>query len=163
MIRATLLVTIALAASAASVSAAEPPRDRLAFIVGDWTIEGRETSFREVCEWFPGRSHVICNSESRRNSGTTRGVSVFSYSDDKKRHVYYHYGSSGAVAAMDVFPDGKSLVHGEKIVARSHPRAGGMTPLATMVRISEQTSTKVARGKTRPTALLRRAAEGGEQ
>lgn len=117
MIRATLLFTIALVASTASVSAAEPPRDLLAFIVGDWTIERRETSFRELCEWYPGRSHVVCNSESRRETGTSRGVSVFSYSDEKKHHVYYHYGSSGAVAAMDVFTDGKSLVAtGEKIV-----------------------------------------------
>lgn len=114
MIRATLLFTIALVASAA---AAEPPRDLLAFIVGDWTIEGREASFREVCEWFPGRSHVVCNSESRRDKGTSHGVSVFSYSEVEKRHLYYHYGSSGVVATMDVFPDGKSLVAtGERIV-----------------------------------------------
>lgn len=116
MVRATLLITIALVASSASVSAAEP-RERLAFLVGDWTIEGREASFREVCEWFPGRSHVVCNSESRRDTGTSRGVSVLSYSDEKKRHVYYHYGSSGAVSVMDIFTDGNSLVAtGQKIV-----------------------------------------------
>ena len=109
MIRAALFFTIALVAFPASVAAAEP-RELLAFLVGDWTIEGRETSFREVCDWFHGRSHIVCNSESRRDKGTSRGVSVLSYSDEKKRHVYYYYGSSGVVVAMDVFTDGKSLI-----------------------------------------------------
>lgn len=47
MTRATPLITIALVASAASVSAAEP-RERLAFLVGDATIAGRETSVRDA-------------------------------------------------------------------------------------------------------------------
>jgi hypothetical protein len=97
------LILLLFAAIAATASAADDPKEKLSRFVGDWTLEGREATFRETCEWFHNRSHVVCNSESKRAAGVGRGVSVFSYSESKKRLVYYHYGSSGVVAEMDVF------------------------------------------------------------
>jgi hypothetical protein len=100
MRRSLLLLLFAITAAA---FAEEDPKAKLSRFIGDWTVEGKETTFRETCEWFHNRSHVVCNSESKRASGIGRGVSVFSYSEAKKRLVYYHYGSSGVVAEMDVF------------------------------------------------------------
>ncbi|HEU5161786.1 MAG TPA: hypothetical protein VFV54_01450 [Thermoanaerobaculia bacterium] len=90
-------------------AAAVNPRDSLAMLEGEWTIEGKEAWFRESCAWYEGRSHMVCTSESRRASGVRRGVSVMSYSENAKRLVYYHYGSSGAVVALDLFVEGGVL------------------------------------------------------
>lgn len=109
MIRLAASMTILLV-SCVSVAGAESPRDRLGWLIGTWTIEGRESSFTEVCDWFHHRSHVVCNSESRGTSGVRKGVSVISYSDLKKRFLYYHYGSSGVAVEMDVFIEGHSLM-----------------------------------------------------
>jgi hypothetical protein len=96
-------VVLILTLQSGIAAAAESPRELLSMMVGTWTQEGREDTFTETCAWFHNRSHVVCNSESRRASGTSRGVSVFSYSDEKQRFVYYHYGSSGVAVEMDVF------------------------------------------------------------
>lgn len=109
MIRFAICLIVLLAALP-QANGADHPRERLDMIIGDWTIEGREGSFSEVCQWFHNRSHVVCNSESKSNSGVSRGVSVFSYSETKERFVYYHYGSSGVAEGMDVFTDGRSLL-----------------------------------------------------
>lgn len=91
------------AADEAVASAEVAAREKLAFIVGAWTIEGMEDTFNETCEWFHNRSHVVCNSEERSTDGVSRGVSVFSWSPRLGRYLYYHYGSSGAAHALDVF------------------------------------------------------------
>lgn len=98
-----------------TTAAAESPRELLSFLAGSWTVEGREDSFTETCTWFQNRTHMVCNSESRRPKGTSRGVSVFSYAEDKKRFLYYHYGSSGVAVAMDVFlRDGRMYATAER-------------------------------------------------
>ena len=93
-----------------AVAAEENPRDRLSMVVGDWTIAGREETFREVCEWFHNKSHVVCNSENRGPKGTRKGVSVFSYSDVDGRYSYFHYGSSGVAVAQDIFFQGDTMI-----------------------------------------------------
>jgi hypothetical protein len=117
-----------------AANAAENPRELLSMIAGDWTVEGREDSFRETCEWFHNRSHLVCTSESRRPAGTSRGVSVFSYSEAKGRFLYYHYGSSGVAVAMDAFlRDGSLFATAERQAGtdllreqvRMTPRADG--------------------------------------
>lgn len=89
---------------------AEHPRERLSMLVGDWTIEGRQDSFREVCEWYHKQSHVVCNSESSGPKGIRKGVSVFSYSEELGRYAYYHYGSSGVAVAQRIFFQGTTLI-----------------------------------------------------
>lgn len=92
-----------------AVPATAAPRDALGILEGAWTIAGMEDSYLEVCRWFDDRSHMVCSSESREASGTKRGVSVFSYSEEQERFLYYRYGSSGRVTAQDVFIDGATL------------------------------------------------------
>lgn len=92
-------------------------RERLAMLEGEWTVDGRQASFRETCEWFAERSHLVCSSESRGSSGVRKGVSVMSYLDERKRFVYYHYGSSGGIQALDLFVrDGTLRATGEREV-----------------------------------------------
>jgi hypothetical protein len=109
-LRAGLVATLAAcavesgaAADEALATADAAAREKLAFIIGTWTIEGMEDTFTETCEWFHNRSHVVCNSEERSADGVSKGVSVFSWSPRLGRHLYYHYGSSGAAHPMDVF------------------------------------------------------------
>ena len=110
MVRLVIFTFVSFIACAPALGA-DDPRERLGWIVGSWTIEGREDSFREVCGWFHGRSHVVCNSESRNAAGTLRkGVTVISWSEEKKRFVYYYYGSTGVTVAMDIFVEGRSLI-----------------------------------------------------
>lgn len=89
---------------------AEDPRERLSMLVGDWTIEGRQDSFREVCEWYHKQSHVVCSSESSGPKGIRKGVSVFSYSEATGRYAYYHYGSSGVAVAQRIFFQGNTMI-----------------------------------------------------
>ena len=109
MLRAASLLYLTVLV-AVPLGAEESPRERLEMLEGDWTIEGKEATFRETCAWFDQRSHIVCNSESRRTSGVKRGVSVLSYSDEKKRFLYYSYGDSGGAAALDVFIEGGTLI-----------------------------------------------------
>jgi hypothetical protein len=119
MLRTTTLMVFLLALSPGSSHAqpapesAPKPVEQLAFLIGDWTIEGREATFSETCAWFRNRSHVVCQSTTSKSSG----VSVFSYAVEKQRLVYYHYGSSGAAVAMDVFTDSRSLVGTREVTA----------------------------------------------
>ena len=105
-----LLIFAFAAAFATPLFSADAPRDRLGMLIGDWTIEGREDSFREVCEWFHERAHVVCNSETRGPKSVRRGVSVFSYSEATKSFSYYHYGSSGVAVAQRIFFQGETMI-----------------------------------------------------
>lgn len=111
------LVALVFLIAAPFPATAENVRERLAMLEGEWTLEGREASFRETCEWFEGRSHMVCTSESRGAKGVRKGISVMSYSDEKKRFLYYHYASSGVVQALDLFLErGLLLATGERSV-----------------------------------------------
>jgi hypothetical protein len=99
------------------VPQAVPARERLKMIEGDWTVEGKEATFRETCEWFGPRAHLVCSSEIRGKGGVRRGVSVMSYSEESGRFLYYHYGHSGVVQALDLFLDeGQLRATGEREV-----------------------------------------------
>jgi hypothetical protein len=133
MSKAAMSVLILLVA--VSAVAQESPRERLQMLEGEWTLEGREDTFRETCSWFHKRSHMVCNSESRKADGTFgRGVTVMSWSEEKQRFLYFHYGSSGRTVAHDLFlrdgvlygtgerPEGTDLV---RFQVRMAPRADG--------------------------------------
>jgi len=64
-------------------------------LVGSWTIEGREGTYLETCDWYHGKRHIVCNTESRRRDGTTsHGMSILSYIPDQG-YVYTGIGSLG--------------------------------------------------------------------
>lgn len=104
----TLFLTVLLVPHAYSAGV-DNPRERLSFLIGEWTIEGREDSLRDTCAWFHNRSHVLCTAETRAASGLKKSVSVFSYSEELGHYLYYHYGSSGVVAAQAAFFVGETL------------------------------------------------------
>ena len=112
-----IVVSVLVLALGSVAARGEDVRERLQMLEGDWTLEGREATFRETCAWFPRRSHMVCNSESHGKSGVRNGVSVMSYADEKQRFVYYHYGSSGVVQALDLFlEEGVLRATGERLV-----------------------------------------------
>lgn len=64
--------------------AQEPLRDEgysaLEGLVGSWTIAGKEGSYLETCDWYDGRYHIVCNTESKRKDGSiARGMSILSF------------------------------------------------------------------------------------
>ena len=62
--------------------AAERPAgyDNLQHFVGRWTEQGNEKTFLEVCDWFDGKFHVVCNAERKRPDGTVgRSLSILTY------------------------------------------------------------------------------------
>ena len=79
--------------------AQEPPRHEgysaLEGLVGSWTIAGREGSYLETCDWYDGRHHIICTTESKRKDGSiARGMSILSFIPDQG-YVYTGIGNRG--------------------------------------------------------------------
>jgi len=79
--------------------AQEPPRHEgyaaLEGLVGSWTIAGREGEYLEVCDWYDGKRHIVCNTESKRKDGSTsRGMSILGFVPDQG-YVYTGIGNRG--------------------------------------------------------------------
>ena len=93
-------------------SAPEPVRasgfDRLSPLVGRWTIKGSEETFLEVCRWYSGNFHIVCETESKHSDGSVgRGMSILSYLPDQDSYTYYGIGGNGRNETMSgVFRDG---------------------------------------------------------
>lgn len=87
----------ALVAAAPLQAGVHPPEveKRLSFIVGDWTIEGAERTFRETCKWYAGRSFVVCNSVDRESGKPELSVSILGWSAASRNYTYHHYGQDG--------------------------------------------------------------------
>lgn len=93
MIIGPALISLAAAqAASAGVHAAEIEA-RLAPLVGDWTIPGREASDRETCEWYRNRSFVVCPSTDRSDNSMSQNVLGFSAIEG--RFTDHNYGSAG--------------------------------------------------------------------
>jgi hypothetical protein len=76
--------------------------------VGHWTLEGKEGNYLEVCEWYHGQFHIVCNTESKRADGSTgHSLSILSYVPDQG-YVYTGIGSKGRYETMQggTFVDG---------------------------------------------------------
>lgn len=78
---------------------------RLAMIVGDWTIEGMENSYREICSWYGDRSFVVCDTTDA--SDNTASVSVIGYSQRDGHYTYHNYSKSGSSRSEIAFPIGE--------------------------------------------------------
>jgi len=64
-------------------------------LVGSWTIAGRESSYLETCGWYDGKRHIICNTESKQDDGSTsHGMSILSFVPEQG-YVYTGIGSRG--------------------------------------------------------------------
>lgn len=80
-------------------SAQEPPRHAgyaaLEGFVGSWTVPGQEDTYLETCDWYHGKRHIVCNTESRREDGSmSYSMSILSFVPDQG-YVYTGIGSRG--------------------------------------------------------------------
>ena len=100
--------------------------DPLSPLVGRWTIKGSEETYLEVCRWFDGNFHLVCETENKRPDGSIgRGMSILGYLPDKDSYTYYGIGSNGRNETMSgVFRDGileftaEAEDHGGTLVSR---------------------------------------------
>ena len=97
-------------------------RGRLEAFVGSWTVLGQEDTFSEKCEWYHGKSFIVCNSEERKPDGVFKGVSVLGYSELTGTYTYYNYNSTGGSRALIGFAKsdewrftGERLVRGDMV------------------------------------------------
>jgi hypothetical protein len=64
-------------------------------LVGRWSIAGKEGTYLEICDWYDGRRHIICNTEAKREDGSTaRGMSILSFVPGQG-YVYTGIGNQG--------------------------------------------------------------------
>ena len=100
------LAVVCVMTAAPAVAGVHPPEveQRLSIAVGDWTIEGMEGAYRETCDWYPGRSFVVCNTVEREKGQESRSVSILGWSAQDRTYTYHHYGDSGRSRSERGFP-----------------------------------------------------------
>lgn len=91
-----LLFAVAVASSALAQEAVRHEGySPLEGLVGRWTIAGREATYVEACDWYHGKRHIVCKTESKRKDGSvSHGMSILSFVPEQG-YVYTGIGSSG--------------------------------------------------------------------
>ncbi|HSC29747.1 MAG TPA: DUF1579 family protein [Vicinamibacterales bacterium] len=89
-----------------------PEHQRLGYFVGKWTSEGEmkpgpmgpggKMTSTDACEWYDGRFAVICRSDGKSPMGTSKSLSIMSYSPEEKIYTYYATDSSGMMTMTTV-------------------------------------------------------------
>ncbi len=74
-------------------------QQRLAFIVGSWTIDGNEKTYIETCDWIQG-NHLQCMSTDSEDGKARKSVSYITYSASEKVYVYYGLYSKGSTRTL---------------------------------------------------------------
>ena len=85
----------------------EDPYSKLAFFEGKWTVEGQESTYLEVCEWFQNRRFLICKTEDKEGGTSTWGMSIFGYSRETNAYTHTLFGS-GPVRTIHGWLGGRS-------------------------------------------------------
>ena len=97
---ALLLFGSAHAATAQEAPGRLPDYDRLQHFVGRWTERGNEKTFVEVCAWFDGNFHVVCNAERKRAGASIgRSLSILSYVPGEG-YVHVGIGNKGSYETL---------------------------------------------------------------
>ena len=115
-----------MAQTSASMTVRAPGYDRLSALVGRWTIKGSEEKYVEVCRWYDGNFHIICETENKRADGTVgHGMSILGYLPDKDTYTYHGIGSKGRNETMSgIFADGvleftaEAVDNGKVVISR---------------------------------------------
>jgi hypothetical protein len=71
-----------------------PEQQRLSVFLGQWTVEGSEATYLEICNRIQG-AHIQCISASKENTRVDSSVSYLSYSLLEKTYIYYGLYPSG--------------------------------------------------------------------
>ena len=118
--RSMLMSGVLLACSQPAFAGVHPQEveQRLSFIVGDWTIEGAEATYRENCEWYAERSFVVCNTVDRENGQPVHSVSIIGWSAATRNYTYHHYNQSGRSRSETCFANSQKRPHLSRPTAR---------------------------------------------
>jgi hypothetical protein len=98
----------ALAAMAAppALERVHPPavEAHLAPLVGDWTREGKEATYRDHCVWYDRRAYVVCSLTD--TSSGLRLEAILGYSKEEARFTYQSYSNGGSSETQNGYPLG---------------------------------------------------------
>lgn len=127
------LVAMLMVGAAPAVASTHPVdvEKRLAFLVGDWTLEGASKTYREQCVWYRNRAFVVCSAEDKK-SGTV-AQTIYGYSRLRERFTYQHYNSNGAVVFQLGFPSGEEGI----VYTDERPSSGGVARVQTTIEPDE--------------------------
>lgn len=95
-----LAVGLVLGAACCTAPAAEPPRSALEFFRGEWTIAGQESTYRETCEWLPGRGFLACTADDRSQAEPSVSLGIFGYSEAEGAYTYSGFNGSGTQRSL---------------------------------------------------------------
>lgn len=116
---------------------AHPPEveTQLSFLAGDWTMKGKEGSYRDHCTWFDDRSFIVCDTTDGRPGGH-HSIAVIGWSAAERHFTYQQYDNSGrsrtercfANAAKGITCLGAARTTEGLVETRSHiqPNAAGL-------------------------------------
>ena len=117
---------VGLAQTSASMTTRPSGYDQLSSLIGRWTIKGSEEKYVEVCRWYDGNFHIICETENKRTDGTVgHGMSILGYLPNKDTYTYHGIGSKGRNETMSgTFADGvleftaEAIDNGATVISR---------------------------------------------
>lgn len=97
---AAAVFSMSAAAAHAEQQSADDPYSKLAFFEGQWTVEGQESTYKEVCEWFPNRRFLICKAEDKEGGTPEWSMSIFGHSAEKRAYTHTLFGGSGSIRTI---------------------------------------------------------------
>ena len=92
------VITGTLVLATTSASAGVHPSEienRLAFIVGDWTVAGADSVYSDNCQWFDDKSFVVCDTRDARKGVLHHSIAVLGYSTTAANYTYQQYDNGG--------------------------------------------------------------------
>lgn len=90
-----------------------PEQQRLSFIKGEWTTDGSEATYIEICDWIQG-NHLQCTATSKEDKAGN-SISYFSYSASEKVYIYYGlYGRGSTRMLRGQWIDDKFVFEGQR-------------------------------------------------
>lgn len=105
---AAVVFGLSTASGHAEQRAPDDPYSNLAFFEGQWTVEGQESTYKEVCEWFPNRRFLICKAEDKEGATPAWTMSIFGYSTEKSSYTHTLFGGSGMIRTIHGWLDGST-------------------------------------------------------
>ena len=93
MVRSMLLAAFLVSSPAMAGVHPTEVEARLGMLVGDWTVVGRETTYRDTCDWFGDRSFVICITHNSAKNSLDQ--TIVGYSREDGHYTYFSFGNSG--------------------------------------------------------------------
>ncbi len=119
---AVLLAVVAAPPAGAQAPATTPgpEHERLAYFVGEWTMEGEAKDgplgpggplrTTESCSWFPGGFHVVCRSRGTTPRGEGESQAVMSYDASRQTYTYHGITSFGDVFFVNGRREGSAWI-----------------------------------------------------